>query len=70
LAGRAGDEDSSRFVAWLFPIAHSEAYSMFRKRKPESDEEAVPGEGRWRYQVGALILSMLLAITGIDELAV
>ena len=31
-------EDSSRFAPWLFRIAHNEAYSMFRKRRPESDE--------------------------------
>jgi RNA polymerase sigma-70 factor (ECF subfamily) len=37
-------EDSARFAAWLFRIAHNEAYSMFRKRRPESDEEAVPAE--------------------------
>jgi len=37
-------EKSARFAAWLFRIAHNEAYSMFRKRRPESDEEAVPGE--------------------------
>jgi RNA polymerase sigma-70 factor (ECF subfamily) len=37
-------ENSARFAAWLFRIAHNEAYSMFRKRRLESDEEAVPGE--------------------------
>jgi RNA polymerase sigma-70 factor (ECF subfamily) len=36
-------DDPSRFAAWLFRIAHNEAYSMFRKRKPESMEE-VPEE--------------------------
>jgi RNA polymerase sigma-70 factor, ECF subfamily len=35
-------EEPARFAAWLFRIAHNEAYSMFRKRKPESEEEAVP----------------------------
>ena len=28
-------EDPSRFAAWLFRIAHNEAYSLFRKQKPE-----------------------------------
>ena len=37
-------EDSSRFAAWLFRIAHNEAYSMFRKRRPEAEEEAAPAE--------------------------
>ena len=30
-------EDPQRFAAWLFRIAHNEAYSLFRKRKPESE---------------------------------
>jgi len=30
-------EDPGRFVAWLFRIAHNEAYSLFRKRRPELD---------------------------------
>jgi RNA polymerase sigma-70 factor (ECF subfamily) len=32
-------EDPARFAPWLFRIAHNEAYSLFRKRRPESDEE-------------------------------
>ncbi len=35
-------EDPERFVPWLFRIAHNEAYSLFRKRKPESEGETVP----------------------------
>ena len=31
-------EDPQRFAAWLFRIAHNEAYSLFRKRKPEAEE--------------------------------
>ena len=31
-------EDPARFAAWLFRIAHNEAYSLFRKRKPEAAE--------------------------------
>src|ERR1035438_1247288 len=30
-------DDPQRFAPWLYRIAHNEAYSMFRKRKPESD---------------------------------
>lgn len=30
-------EDPSRFGPWLFRIAHNEAYSLFRKRKPEDE---------------------------------
>ena len=32
-------EDAARFAPWIFRIAHNEAYSLFRKRRPESDEE-------------------------------
>ncbi len=31
-------EDPARFPAWLFRIAHNEAYSMFRSRRPETNE--------------------------------
>jgi RNA polymerase sigma-70 factor, ECF subfamily len=30
-------DDPARFSAWLFRIAHNEAFSMLRKRRPESD---------------------------------
>jgi RNA polymerase sigma-70 factor (ECF subfamily) len=30
-------DDVARFGPWLFRIAHNEAYSMFRKRRPEGD---------------------------------
>ena len=30
-------EDPSRFAPWLFRIAHNEAYSLLRKRKPETE---------------------------------
>ena len=32
-------DDPQRFAAWLFRIAHNEAYSLFRKRKPEGESE-------------------------------
>jgi RNA polymerase sigma-70 factor (ECF subfamily) len=36
-------DDPGRFAPWLYRIAHNEAYSMFRKRRPETDvEEAKP----------------------------
>jgi RNA polymerase sigma-70 factor (ECF subfamily) len=28
-------DDAGRFAPWLYRIAHNEAYSLFRKRKPE-----------------------------------
>ncbi|MFB3828792.1 MAG: RNA polymerase sigma factor [Bryobacteraceae bacterium] len=35
-------EDPARFGPWLFRIAHNEAYSLFRKRRPEADIEDIP----------------------------
>ena len=32
-------DDTARFGPWLFRIAHNEAYSHFRKRRPEVDAE-------------------------------
>ena len=37
-------DDPQRFSSWLFRIAHNEAYSMFRKRRPEADEEEIQPE--------------------------
>ena len=31
-------DDTARFGPWLFRIAHNEAYSLFRKRRPEVSE--------------------------------
>lgn len=33
-------EDPSRFAPWLYRIAHNEAYSLLRKRRPEMVSEA------------------------------
>src|SRR5271165_1059818 len=37
-------DDPGRFAPWLYRIAHNEAYSMFRKRRPEADVDAVEPE--------------------------
>ncbi len=37
-------DEPGRFAAWLFRIAHNEAYSMFRKKRPEADVEDLPVE--------------------------
>lgn len=40
-------EDAGRYGPWLFRIAHNEAFSLLRKRKPEGDAEPPPtGEAR------------------------
>lgn len=35
-------DDAGRFGSWLFRIAHNEAFSLLRRRRPESDVEADP----------------------------
>ena len=37
-------DEPARFAPWLYRIAHNEAYSMFRKRKPESDIDELEPE--------------------------
>jgi RNA polymerase sigma-70 factor (ECF subfamily) len=37
-------DDPGRFAPWLYRIAHNEAYSMFRKRKPQTDVEQIEPE--------------------------
>ena len=38
-------DDPGRFAPWLYRIAHNEAYSMFRKRRPETDVEGLEPQG-------------------------
>ena len=37
-------DDPGRFAPWLYRIAHNEAYSLLRKRKPEVDPESLAPE--------------------------
>ena len=37
-------DDPGRFAPWLYRIAHNEAYSMFRKRRPETDVDEIEPE--------------------------
>lgn len=39
-------DDETRFAAWLFRIAHNEAFSLLRKRRPEGDFPVEPGIAR------------------------
>ena len=55
-------DDPSRFGPWLFRIAHNEAYSLFRKRKPEVDIEDLP-EPISANSGGAYPFEMSLAVT-------
>jgi RNA polymerase sigma-70 factor, ECF subfamily len=56
-------DDTSRFGPWLFRIAHNEAYSMFRKKKPEVPESELPERAVGK----AFPLEMSLAVTAALE---
>ena len=45
-------DDPARFPAWLFRIAHNEAFSLLRRRKPETE---LGGEPRPRNTGGRLL---------------
>ena len=46
-------DDAGRFAPWLYRIAHNEAFSMFRKRRPETDvDELEPGATETKITVG------------------
>ena len=67
-------DDVSRFAPWLYRIAHNEAYSMFRKRKPETDvDEIEPESTENRINVGGtgvFPIELSLAVTSaLDRLS-
>ncbi len=51
-------DDPARFPAWLFRIAHNEAYSLLRRRKPDSE---LIGEPRPK-DFGGRLLPMELSL--------
>lgn len=53
-------DDPARFPAWLFRIAHNEAFSLLRRRKPETE---LAGEPRPRNTGGRLLpVELALAV--------
>lgn len=56
-------DDASRFAPWLFRIAHNEAFSMFRKRRPEVDFEGLPEASVHMSGGGAFPMEMSLAVS-------
>ncbi|HML15796.1 MAG TPA: sigma-70 family RNA polymerase sigma factor [Bryobacteraceae bacterium] len=53
-------DDETRFAAWLFRIAHNEAFSLLRKRRPEGDfVEPAMGHSR-----ALLPIELSLAVEG------
>ena len=55
-------EDPDRFAAWLFRIAHNEAYSLFRKRRPEGEPECEEHSGQPVTVGGASVFPIELSI--------
>ncbi len=54
-------DDASRFGPWLFRIAHNEAYSQFRRRRPE----VAPEENFFERQTApGMATDLALAVTG------
>lgn len=54
-------DDPQRFPAWLFRIAHNEAYSLLRRRRPEAElAEPRPAPAR----SGMLPIELSLAVEG------
>jgi RNA polymerase sigma-70 factor (ECF subfamily) len=53
-------DDAARFAGWLFRIAHNEAFSLLRKRRPESE---LPAEPRMAERgAGLLPIELSLAV--------
>ena len=61
-------DDPGRFAAWLYRIAHNEAFSMFRKRRPETDvDEHEPEATETKVTVGGssvFPMELSLAVAG------
>ena len=61
-------DDPGRFAPWLYRIAHNEAYSMFRKRRPETDvDELEPEATETKVMVGGspvFPMELTLAVAG------
>ena len=55
-------EDPERFAAWLFRIAHNEAFSLFRERKPAGEPEGEQHSGQSVSLGGAGVFPIELAI--------
>jgi len=67
-------DDPARFAPWLYRIAHNEAYSLFRRRKPEAGmEELDPGSAESGTTVAgasAFPIELTLAVTAaLDRLS-
>jgi RNA polymerase sigma-70 factor, ECF subfamily len=55
-------EDAARFTGWLFRIAHNEAISALRRRKPDGELLAEPAGGFESADSGTRLLPMELSM--------
>ena len=62
-------EDPARFGPWLFRIAHNEAFSHLRRKRPETWIEASPPEPAARPRLEPIELSIAVerALAGLSE---
>ena len=62
-------EDEARFSTWLFRIAHNEAYSLLRRRRPEGEPPAqLPAEtASYGLYPAELSLAVQSALTRLTE---
>ena len=62
-------DDPARFPSWLFRIAHNEAYSLLRKRKPEGEvtEQAPPPTPAFRMLPMETSLAVAAALERLTE---
>jgi RNA polymerase sigma-70 factor, ECF subfamily len=61
-------DDPARFGPWLYRIAHNEAYSAFRKRRPETALEDCGSNARERTAPGFSIDLSLAVTAALDRL--
>ena len=51
-------EDPSRFAAWLYRIAHNEAYSLLRKNRPDGEMVTEPSTDGASYRMYPMEMSL------------
>ena len=55
-------DDPDRFSGWLFRIAHNEAFSLLRRRRPETDLGGEPGGPLGPPETGGRLFPMELSL--------
>ncbi len=51
-------DDISRFAAWLYRIAHNEAFSLLRRNRPDGEINTEPSTGDASYRMYPMELSL------------